>query len=85
MQPHHYHSVLCWCFQGFLSVCNPVAVLEQADELMNTGELAGIPSQVRFLWLDVATILCSNLKSYEKTEVAAVLCAIKCVALFLHL
>ncbi|TKS78652.1 Kinetochore-associated protein 1 [Collichthys lucidus] len=33
--------------QGFLSVCNPVAVLEQVDELMNTGELAGIPSQVR--------------------------------------
>lgn len=34
-------------FQGFLSMCNPVAVLEQVDELMNTGELAGIPSQVR--------------------------------------
>ncbi|TMS04120.1 Kinetochore-associated protein 1 [Larimichthys crocea] len=33
--------------QGFLSVCNPVAVLEQVDELMNTGELASIPSQVR--------------------------------------
>uniref|UniRef100_A0A3B4G7C7 Kinetochore associated 1 n=1 Tax=Pundamilia nyererei TaxID=303518 RepID=A0A3B4G7C7_9CICH len=33
--------------QGFLSVCNPLAVLEQVDELMNTGELAGIPSQVR--------------------------------------
>ncbi|XP_056888450.1 kinetochore-associated protein 1 [Takifugu flavidus] len=32
--------------QGFLSVCNPVAVLEQVDELMNTGELAGIPSQI---------------------------------------
>eukprot|EP00064_Thunnus_orientalis_P013396 superscaffoldBa00002172_g13435 len=31
--------------QGFLSVCNPVAVLEQVEELMNTGELAGIPSQ----------------------------------------
>uniref|UniRef100_A0A3Q1IHY5 Uncharacterized protein n=1 Tax=Anabas testudineus TaxID=64144 RepID=A0A3Q1IHY5_ANATE len=35
--------------QGFLSVCNPVAILEQVEELMNTGELAGIPSQVRFL------------------------------------
>uniref|UniRef100_A0A8C4E9R5 Kinetochore associated 1 n=1 Tax=Dicentrarchus labrax TaxID=13489 RepID=A0A8C4E9R5_DICLA len=33
--------------QGFLSVCNPVAVLEQVEELMNTGELAGVPSQVR--------------------------------------
>ncbi|XP_036954379.1 kinetochore-associated protein 1 [Acanthopagrus latus] len=33
--------------QGFLSVCNPVAVLEQVEDLMNTGELAGIPSQVR--------------------------------------
>uniref|UniRef100_A0A7N5ZWT1 Kinetochore associated 1 n=1 Tax=Anabas testudineus TaxID=64144 RepID=A0A7N5ZWT1_ANATE len=33
--------------QGFLSVCNPVAILEQVEELMNTGELAGIPSQVR--------------------------------------
>nr|XP_040052202.1 kinetochore-associated protein 1 [Gasterosteus aculeatus aculeatus] len=32
---------------GFLSVCNPVAVLEQVEELMNTGELAGVPSQVR--------------------------------------
>lgn len=36
-----------FCFQGFLSMCNPVAVLEQVDEFMNTGELAGIPSQVR--------------------------------------
>ncbi|XP_007572204.1 kinetochore-associated protein 1 [Poecilia formosa] len=33
--------------QGFLSMCNPVAVLEQVDEFMNTGELAGIPSQIR--------------------------------------
>lgn len=33
--------------QGFLSICNPVAVLDQVDELMNTGELAGIPSQIR--------------------------------------
>uniref|UniRef100_A0AAQ6AG83 Kinetochore associated 1 n=1 Tax=Amphiprion ocellaris TaxID=80972 RepID=A0AAQ6AG83_AMPOC len=33
--------------QGFLSVCNPVTVLEQVEELMNTGELAGIPSQIR--------------------------------------
>ncbi|XP_071339118.1 kinetochore-associated protein 1 isoform X1 [Trachinotus anak] len=33
--------------QGFLSVCNPVTILEQVEELMNTGELAGIPSQIR--------------------------------------
>uniref|UniRef100_A0A3P9QBQ0 Kinetochore associated 1 n=1 Tax=Poecilia reticulata TaxID=8081 RepID=A0A3P9QBQ0_POERE len=33
--------------QGFLSMCNPVAILEQVDEFMNTGELAGIPSQIR--------------------------------------
>uniref|UniRef100_A0A3Q3FET0 Kinetochore associated 1 n=1 Tax=Labrus bergylta TaxID=56723 RepID=A0A3Q3FET0_9LABR len=33
--------------KGFLSVCDPVAVLEQEEELMNTGDLAGIPSQVR--------------------------------------
>ncbi|XP_074493975.1 kinetochore-associated protein 1 [Sebastes fasciatus] len=33
--------------QGFLSVCNPVAVLDQVEELMNTGELAGLPSQIR--------------------------------------
>lgn len=67
---------LSWRFQGFLSVCNPVAVLEQVEELMNTGELAGIPSQVRFLRLDVATVLFSNLQSYGKTEVAAVLHAV---------
>lgn len=40
---------------------------------MSTGELAGIPSQVRFLLLDVVTVLYSNLQSYNKTEVAAVL------------
>lgn len=33
--------------QGFLSICNPVTALEQVEELMNTGELAGIPSQIR--------------------------------------
>uniref|UniRef100_A0A3Q2EJQ6 Kinetochore associated 1 n=1 Tax=Cyprinodon variegatus TaxID=28743 RepID=A0A3Q2EJQ6_CYPVA len=32
--------------QDFLSMCNPVAVLEQVDEFMSTGELAGMPSQV---------------------------------------
>uniref|UniRef100_A0A671UE54 Kinetochore associated 1 n=1 Tax=Sparus aurata TaxID=8175 RepID=A0A671UE54_SPAAU len=43
--------------QGFLSVCNPVAVLEQVDDLMSTGELAGIPSQVR---RQCDFILCSS-------------------------
>nr|XP_019956518.1 PREDICTED: kinetochore-associated protein 1 isoform X3 [Paralichthys olivaceus] len=33
--------------QGFLSVCSPVTVLEQVEELMTTGELAGIPSKIR--------------------------------------
>uniref|UniRef100_A0A8C4EG18 Kinetochore associated 1 n=1 Tax=Dicentrarchus labrax TaxID=13489 RepID=A0A8C4EG18_DICLA len=43
--------------QGFLSVCNPVAVLEQVEELMNTGELAGVPSQVRCQFrLNVSTL-----------------------------
>ncbi|XP_056274414.1 kinetochore-associated protein 1 isoform X3 [Pseudoliparis swirei] len=43
------HTLLVFsvCFQGFLSVCNQVAVLEQVEELMNTGELAGVPSQIR--------------------------------------
>ncbi|KAJ0067724.1 hypothetical protein NL108_010031, partial [Boleophthalmus pectinirostris] len=31
--------------QGFLSLCNPLTVLEQVEQLMSTGELAGIPSQ----------------------------------------
>ncbi|KAM6931090.1 kinetochore-associated protein 1 [Xenentodon cancila] len=43
--------------QGFLSMCNPVAVLGQVDELMNTGELAGIPSQIRET---VLTFICQN-------------------------
>ncbi|CAJ1068194.1 kinetochore-associated protein 1 [Xyrichtys novacula] len=34
--------------KGFLSTCNPVTVLEQVEDLMSTGELAGIPSQVRY-------------------------------------
>ncbi|KAK2837222.1 hypothetical protein Q5P01_014434 [Channa striata] len=33
--------------QAFLSVCNTVAILDQVEDLMNTGELAGIPSQIR--------------------------------------
>ncbi|XP_077416372.1 LOW QUALITY PROTEIN: kinetochore-associated protein 1 [Vanacampus margaritifer] len=33
--------------QGFLSMHDPFTVLEQEEELMNTGEFAGIPSQIR--------------------------------------
>lgn len=33
-----------------------MAVLEQVDELMNTGELAGIPSQVSLLRHHLGTI-----------------------------
>uniref|UniRef100_A0A4W5NLQ1 Kinetochore associated 1 n=1 Tax=Hucho hucho TaxID=62062 RepID=A0A4W5NLQ1_9TELE len=32
--------------QGLLSACNPITILEQVDDHMNTGELAGVPSQV---------------------------------------
>uniref|UniRef100_A0A8C7CYP4 Kinetochore associated 1 n=1 Tax=Oncorhynchus kisutch TaxID=8019 RepID=A0A8C7CYP4_ONCKI len=32
--------------QGLLSACNPITILEQLDEHMNTGELAGVPSLV---------------------------------------
>uniref|UniRef100_A0A3P9A5V4 Kinetochore associated 1 n=1 Tax=Esox lucius TaxID=8010 RepID=A0A3P9A5V4_ESOLU len=32
--------------QGLLSTCDLIAILEQVDEHMNTGELAGVPSQV---------------------------------------
>lgn len=43
--------------QGFLSLCDPLTVLDQVEELMNTGELAGIPSQIRDT---VLTFLCEN-------------------------
>ncbi|XP_061758400.1 kinetochore-associated protein 1 [Nerophis ophidion] len=33
--------------EGFLSTRDPVTVLDQEEELMNTGELAGIPLQIR--------------------------------------
>uniref|UniRef100_A0A3Q3MU59 Kinetochore associated 1 n=1 Tax=Mastacembelus armatus TaxID=205130 RepID=A0A3Q3MU59_9TELE len=33
--------------QGFLSLYSPVIILEQVEELMNTGELAGFPSKIR--------------------------------------
>ncbi|KAM9810904.1 LOW QUALITY PROTEIN: kinetochore-associated protein 1 [Neosynchiropus ocellatus] len=43
--------------QGLLSVCNPVAVLEQVEEHMNTGELAGLPSQI---WDTTLTYISQN-------------------------
>uniref|UniRef100_A0A7N8Y9L5 Kinetochore associated 1 n=1 Tax=Mastacembelus armatus TaxID=205130 RepID=A0A7N8Y9L5_9TELE len=36
--------------QGFLSLYSPVIILEQVEELMNTGELAGFPSKVRCIF-----------------------------------
>uniref|UniRef100_A0A7M4F2G5 Kinetochore associated 1 n=1 Tax=Crocodylus porosus TaxID=8502 RepID=A0A7M4F2G5_CROPO len=48
--------------QGFLSSSNPEAILQQVDECMNTGEVAGFASQIRCLVLD--NII--NEKQYEK-------------------
>uniref|UniRef100_UPI003AAA84F6 kinetochore-associated protein 1 n=1 Tax=Centroberyx gerrardi TaxID=166262 RepID=UPI003AAA84F6 len=48
--------------QGFLSICNPVTILEQVEELMNTGELAGIPSQIR----ETVLIFISQNGQYQK-------------------
>lgn len=45
-QPIPTGEIAAWCLQGFLSVHDPLTVLEQEEELMNTGEFAGIPSQV---------------------------------------
>uniref|UniRef100_A0A8C3SHX3 Kinetochore associated 1 n=1 Tax=Chelydra serpentina TaxID=8475 RepID=A0A8C3SHX3_CHESE len=48
--------------QGFLSSCNAETVLQQVDEHMNTGEVAGFASQIRCLILD--NII--NEKQYER-------------------
>uniref|UniRef100_A0A673YPM6 Kinetochore associated 1 n=1 Tax=Salmo trutta TaxID=8032 RepID=A0A673YPM6_SALTR len=48
--------------QGLLSACNPITILEQLDEHMNTGELAGVPSQIRDT---VLTFICQN-GQYQK-------------------
>uniref|UniRef100_A0A8D0H5Z4 Kinetochore associated 1 n=1 Tax=Sphenodon punctatus TaxID=8508 RepID=A0A8D0H5Z4_SPHPU len=48
--------------QGFLASCNPETVLQQADKLMNTGEIAGFSSQIRCFILDDII----NKKQYEK-------------------
>ncbi|XP_043096489.1 kinetochore-associated protein 1 isoform X3 [Puntigrus tetrazona] len=46
--------------QNFLLSCNPTLILDQVEESMTTGELAGIPSQIRDT---VFTFLCRNGKS----------------------
>ncbi|XP_050966456.1 kinetochore-associated protein 1 isoform X1 [Labeo rohita] len=46
--------------QSFLLSCNPTLILDQVEESMSTGELAGIPSQIRDT---VFTFLCRNGKS----------------------
>ncbi|KAG9469136.1 hypothetical protein GDO78_021163, partial [Eleutherodactylus coqui] len=38
--------------QGFLNACSPEAVLLQAEDYMNTGEVAGVASQMKALILD---------------------------------
>uniref|UniRef100_A0A8C8RMP3 Kinetochore associated 1 n=1 Tax=Pelusios castaneus TaxID=367368 RepID=A0A8C8RMP3_9SAUR len=48
--------------QGFLSSCNPETVLQQVDEHMNTGEVAGFASQIRCFILDIII----NEKQYER-------------------
>ncbi|XP_056314738.1 kinetochore-associated protein 1 [Danio aesculapii] len=46
--------------QSFLLSCNPTLILDQTEESMATGELAGIPSQIRET---VFAFLCRNGKS----------------------
>ncbi|KAG8456065.1 hypothetical protein GDO86_002025 [Hymenochirus boettgeri] len=48
--------------QGFLSTCNPETVLQQVDDCMNTGEVAGFATQIRDLILDIII----EKKLYEK-------------------
>ncbi|XP_051529247.1 kinetochore-associated protein 1 [Myxocyprinus asiaticus] len=43
--------------QSFLLSCNPALILDQVEENMNTGELAGIPAQIRDT---VFAFLCRN-------------------------
>ncbi|XP_061116053.1 kinetochore-associated protein 1 [Conger conger] len=43
--------------QRFLCSCNPLTVLEQVEEHMSTGELAGVPRQIRET---VLTFVCQN-------------------------
>ncbi|XP_056602843.1 kinetochore-associated protein 1 [Triplophysa dalaica] len=43
--------------QSFLSSCNPILTLDQVEETMATGELAGVPSQIRDT---VFMFLCGN-------------------------
>lgn len=46
--------------QSFLLSCNPSLILDQVEDSMSTGELAGIPSQIRET---VFTFLCRNGKA----------------------
>ncbi|XP_073716353.1 kinetochore-associated protein 1 isoform X1 [Misgurnus anguillicaudatus] len=46
--------------QSFLSSCNPTLILDQVEDSMTTGELAGIPSQIRET---VFVFLCENGRS----------------------
>ncbi|KAJ8286256.1 hypothetical protein GJAV_G00036350 [Gymnothorax javanicus] len=59
--------------QCFLSSCEPVAVLEQVETHMNTGELAGVPSQIRET---VLTYVCQS-GQYDKLMKSKVLPLLK--------
>uniref|UniRef100_A0AAY5JYA4 Kinetochore associated 1 n=1 Tax=Esox lucius TaxID=8010 RepID=A0AAY5JYA4_ESOLU len=48
--------------QGLLSTCDLIAILEQVDEHMNTGELAGVPSQIR----DTVLAFICQTRQYQK-------------------
>nr|DBA23163.1 TPA: hypothetical protein GDO54_014103 [Pyxicephalus adspersus] len=58
--------------QGFLSSCNPETVLLQVADYMNTGEVAGIASQIKGLILD-SVIRKNQLEKIVKTKCYTVL------------
>ncbi|XP_068100250.1 kinetochore-associated protein 1 [Hyperolius riggenbachi] len=53
--------------QGFLSTCNPETVLLQAEDCMNTGEVAGIASQIKDFILNSITEK-KQLEKFVKTK-----------------
>lgn len=53
--------------QGFLNACNPETVLLQVADCMNTGEVAGIASQIKALLLD-SVIKRKQLEKLVKTK-----------------
>ncbi|XP_040203268.1 kinetochore-associated protein 1 [Rana temporaria] len=53
--------------QGFLNACNPETVLLQVVDCMNTGEVAGIASQIKALILD-SVIKRKQLEKFVKTK-----------------